>query len=66
MSAIATSQPLGVPGRKLAGRQETVWVVAVAVLLVALLAYFCLAVPDFRELGVSGIFALTSSSSSSG
>jgi ribose/xylose/arabinose/galactoside ABC-type transport system permease subunit len=42
-----------------AGRQETTWVVAVAVLLVALLAYFCLAVPDFRELGASGVLALS-------
>jgi ribose/xylose/arabinose/galactoside ABC-type transport system permease subunit len=34
-------------------------VVAVVVLLVGLLAYFCLFVPDFRELGVSGILALS-------
>lgn len=33
--------------------------VAVVVLLVGLLAYFCLFVPDFRELGVSGILALS-------
>ena len=41
-----------------AGRQETAWVVTVTVLLVAVLAYFCLAVPDFRELGVTGVLAL--------
>lgn len=33
--------------------------IAVAALLVALLGYFCLAVPDFRELGFSGILALS-------
>ena len=59
MSAIATSPAAQRARAQTAGRQETVWVVAVAVLLVALLAYFCLAVPNFRELGVSGIFALS-------
>jgi ribose/xylose/arabinose/galactoside ABC-type transport system permease subunit len=34
-------------------------VVAVTALLVAMLAYFCLAVPDFRELGATGILALS-------
>jgi ribose/xylose/arabinose/galactoside ABC-type transport system permease subunit len=59
MSAIATSPAPQRARAQTAGRQETTWVVAVAVLLVGLLAYFCLLVPDFRELGVSGIFALS-------
>ncbi len=41
-----------------AGRQETIWTVALAALLVVLLAYFYLAVPDFRSLGTSGVLAL--------
>lgn len=64
MSLSATS-PLGTgpaakaPRAQTAGRQEARWVAAVAVLLVALLAYFCIAVPDFRDLGVSGILGLS-------
>jgi ribose/xylose/arabinose/galactoside ABC-type transport system permease subunit len=34
-------------------------VIAVAALLVAMLAYFCLTVPDFRGLGATGILALS-------
>ncbi|MGO9333900.1 MAG: ABC transporter permease [Acidimicrobiales bacterium] len=59
MSAIATSPAPRRARAQTAGRQETTWVVAVVVLLVGLLAYFCLFVPDFRELGVSGILALS-------
>jgi len=59
MSVIATSPVARHARAQTAGRQETIWVVAVAVLLVALLAYFCLAVPDFRDLGASGILALS-------
>lgn len=42
-----------------AGRQETTWVIAVTALLVVMLAYFCLTVPDFRGLGATGILALS-------
>ncbi|HTW09303.1 MAG TPA: ABC transporter permease [Acidimicrobiales bacterium] len=59
MSLNATSPPARRLRAQTAGRQETTWVVTVAVLLVALMAYFCVAVPDFRELGVSGILALS-------
>jgi len=58
MSLSSTSPAARRPRARTAGRQETAWVVTVAVLLVALLAYFCLAVPDFRELGASGVLAL--------
>ncbi len=42
-----------------AGRQETVWVVALVALLAGLLAYFVLAVPNFRALGASGVLGLS-------
>ncbi len=59
MRVIATSPAARRARAQTAGRQETTWVVAVTVLLVGLLAYFCLAVPDFRDLGASGILALS-------
>ena len=55
MSATPTRPSARRARARTAGRQETTWVVTVTVLLVAVLAYFCLAVPDFRELGASGI-----------
>ncbi len=58
MSLSATSPAARGARARTAGRQETIWVVTVTGLLVAVLAYFCLAVPDFRELGASGILAL--------
>jgi ribose/xylose/arabinose/galactoside ABC-type transport system permease subunit len=59
MSTIATSPATRRARAQTAGRQETTWVVTVSILLVALLAYFCLAVPNFRDLGASGILALS-------
>lgn len=59
MSLSATSPAARPANAQTAGRQETTWVVTVGVLLVALLAYFCLAVPDFRDLGASGILGLS-------
>jgi ribose/xylose/arabinose/galactoside ABC-type transport system permease subunit len=59
MSLSSTSPAARRARAQTAGRQETTWVVTVTILLVALLAYFWLAVPDFRELGASGILALS-------
>jgi ribose/xylose/arabinose/galactoside ABC-type transport system permease subunit len=57
--SLSTTSPSARHARaRTAGRQDTIWVVTVTFLLVAVLAYFCLAVPDFRELGASGVLAL--------